>query len=316
MTAGTLYTAQMKKLLAIIGLCAAAGSSSAQQLPHYSQYMLNDYVMNPAIAGKNPYFEGKSDNRYQWIGITDAPRTYVLSVNGPHKNGKVGMGGYLFTDIVGPTRRTGISMSYAYHMKLNDNGTKLSLGLSAGLLQFAVDGSKITLRDQADLVISNGYQSVIVPDLGFGAYFYSDKYYIGASVPQIYRAKLRFFDYTTSDLSRLETHFYFSGGYRFDIGDDFAIEPSTLVKIVKPVPVQFDLGTRFIYKKKMWIGGAYRNLDAVSAMVGYLYDEYLTFGYSYDFTTTNIKNYSTGTHEVLIGVRFKKQSTSGSAPKI
>lgn len=307
----------MKKLLAIIGLCAAAGSASAQQLPHYSQYMLNDYAMNPAIGGKNPYFEAKSDNRYQWIGITDAPRTYILSVHGPNKQRKVGMGGYLFTDIVGPTRRTGISFSYAYHMKLNDKGTKLSLGLSAGLLQFAIDGAKITLRDPADLVISNGYQSVIVPDLGFGAYFYSDKYYIGASVPQIYPAKLKFFDYTTGGLSRLETHFYFTGGYRFDLGEDFAIEPSTVVKFVKPVPVQYDLGARFIYKKKMWLGGAYRNLDAVSAMVGYLYEDYLTFGYSYDFSTTNIRNYSTGTHEILIGVRFRKQATSDSStPKI
>jgi type IX secretion system PorP/SprF family membrane protein len=301
----------MKKLFLLTGLCAAL-SADAQQLPHYSQYMLNDYVMNPAIGGKDPYFEAVSDNRYQWIGITDAPRTYILSVQGPHKSRKMGMGGSLFTDIVGPTRRTGVNLSYAYHMQLNDKGTKLSLGLSAGVVQFAVDGAKITLHDPADLVISDGYQSVLVPDIGFGAYFYSDKYYIGAAVPQIYPAKLRFFDYTTASLSKLETHFYFTGGYRFDLGEDFAIEPSTVVKFVKPAPVQFDIGLRGLYKNKVWIGGAYRNLDAASAMVGYLFEDYLTFGYSYDFTTTNIKNYSTGTHEILIGVRFRKQATTAS----
>lgn len=301
----------MKKLIGLIGFCAALGSATAQQLPHYSQYMLNDYVMNPAIGGKNAYFEAKSDNRYQWIGITDAPRTYILSVQGPDKSRKVGMGGYLFTDIVGPTRRTGLSFSYAYHLRLDREAKKkLSFGLSAGLLQFAVDAAKITLRDPADLVISNGYQSVIVPDLGFGAYFYSDKYYLGASIPQIYPAKLRFFDYSATGLSRLETHFYFSGGYRFDIGDDFAIEPSAQVKIVKPVPVQYDLGARILYKQKIWVGGAYRNLDAISAMAGYLYEDYLMIGYSYDFSTTNIKNYSTGTHEVLIGLRFSRQNQS------
>ena len=117
--------------------------------------MLNDYPMNPAIGGSRPYFEGMSNNRYQWIGITDAPRTYMLSVNGPLKNQPMGLGGLLFTDIVGPTRRTGLYFSYAYQMKVSDK-IKVSLGISAGILQFMVDGSKITLHDLADNVISNG----------------------------------------------------------------------------------------------------------------------------------------------------------------
>jgi type IX secretion system PorP/SprF family membrane protein len=298
-----LYSDNMKRIYIPVLVCFMVLTMKAQQLPLYTQYMLNDFVMNPAIAGKNPYFEGKSDNRYQWIGITDAPRTYVLSCHGPLKNPKIGLGGYLFTDIVGPTRRIGFTGTYAYHLQLADN-LKLGLGLSGGILQVAVDGAKITLRDPVDLVISQGYQSVLVPDLGTGFYLYSDKWYVGAAAPQIFPAKLKFFDYSTNSLSKLSTHVYATAGYRFDLGDDFDIEPSILLKYVNPVPLQFDGGLRFVYKEKVWIGGTFRTMDAFSAFVGFNFQQNLTFGYSYDFTTTNLKNYSTGTHEVLIAIRF------------
>ena len=142
--------------------------------------MVNDYVMNPAIGGSNPYFDGKSNNRYQWIGITDAPRTYILSVNGPMRNMKMGLGGQLFTDIVGPTRRTGLYFSYAYHLKVSEN-IKVSFGINAGILQFMVDGSKITLHDPQDAIISGGIQSKILPDFGAGVYVYpkDHRWYFG-----------------------------------------------------------------------------------------------------------------------------------------
>jgi type IX secretion system PorP/SprF family membrane protein len=303
----------MKKLLTLLLIVSCLTKLNAQQLPQYSNYMINDYVMNPAIGGSNPYFEGKSNNRYQWIGITDAPRTYILSVNGPTKNLKMGLGGILFTDIVGPTRRTGLYLSYAYHLKMSEK-IKVSLGISGGILQFAVDGSKITLRDPADMVISNGLQSVIMPDFGAGIYVYSTdkKWYVGASVPQILQNKIKFFDNSTTTLSKLATHYYASAGYKFTINDDFKIEPSTCIKYVTPAPLQFDLGIRGIYREKIWLGGAFRYLDAVSAMVGYTMQENITFAYSYDFTMTNIKKYSTGTHELMIGMKFHKVRDSGA----
>jgi type IX secretion system PorP/SprF family membrane protein len=306
----------MKKYSYILIFIFAGFVANAQQLPQYSNYMVNDYVMNPAIGGSNPYFEAKSNNRYQWIGITDAPRTYILSVNGPTKNLKMGLGGLLFTDIVGPTRRTGIYLSYAYHLKVSEK-VKVSLGLTGGLLQFTVDGSKITLRDPSDLVISNGIQSVLMPDFGAGVYVYSTdkKWYVGASVPQILQNKIKFFDNSTTSLSKLATHFYASAGYKFNLNDDFKIEPSTCIKYVKPAPLQFDIGLRAIYQEKIWVGGAFRYLDAVSAMVGYVMQENVTFAYSYDFTMTNIKKYSTGTHELMIGIKFHKIKNNNEALK-
>ena len=167
----------MKKIIIISCLLLCGSSVFSQQLPHFSQYFLNDFLINPAVAGSRGYFEGVSTHRYQWEGITDAPRTYTLSVQGPTKNRKMGFGGYIFTDIVGPTRRTGIDLSYAYHLKINDK-LKISLGINAGLLQFMIDASKINLRDQNDVIISDGVQSEYVPDAGFGLYVYHEKHFL------------------------------------------------------------------------------------------------------------------------------------------
>lgn len=294
----------MKKLLAFFaGILPLV--ITAQQTPHYSQYMINDYVMNPAIGGKNNYFLGMSANRYQWGGITDAPRTYILSVHGPLKWDHMGVGGQLFTDIVGPTRRTGFYMSYAYHAPLKENLT-LSFGVNAGILQFMVDGQKITLHDPGDLTLVNALQSVIVPDFSAGFYLYNDRFWVGASCLQIQQNKLKFFDYMSNTTSVLNRHFYFMAGYRQPVGDDFIVEPSFLGKLVAPVPFQFDGGLRIIYKEKIWVGGSYRHKDAIAMYMGFIYRENLELGYAYDFTTTNLGNYSTGTHELIIAVRFNK----------
>ena len=296
----------MKKFIGVfICVLCFAGLIEAQQLPQYSNYMINDYVLNPALSGTQDNFEVKSNNRYQWVGITDAPRTYILSANGPYKSKNMGYGGYLFTDITGPTRRIGFSLSYAYHVKLNEK-MKLSLGLSGGLLQFAVDGSKLTFHDQGDVALSNGMQSVIVPDFGFGALFHTDNYYIGASVPQLYQSKLKFFDYTTSTLSTLATHYFLMGGYKYNLNDNIRIEPSVLVKFVNPAPVQADIGVRVVYKNMAWAGVGYRTSDAIPVMVGYTYQNYLMFAYSYDIITSNLRNYSTGTHEIMFGLKFNR----------
>ena len=296
-----------KSILSIVLLIFVAVQVSAQQLPQYSNYMINSYAMNPAVAGSNPYFEGISTNRYQWVGVTDAPRTYILTAQGPTKSLNVGLGGSIYTDIVGPTRRTGFTLSYAYHIRVAEK-VKLSMGLSAGLVQFMVDGSKIALRDPADLVITNGLQSVISPDFGAGAYLYSTdkKWYVGASVPQILQSKINFTDITTSKLSRMTRHYYVIAGYKIKVNENFVLEPSACLKYAKPVPLQFDLGLRLIYNNKIWIGSAFRYLDAVSAMVGYNLSQNMTFVYAYDFTTSNIRKYSSGTHELMIGIKFHK----------
>jgi type IX secretion system PorP/SprF family membrane protein len=277
---------------------------NAQQLPQYTQFMVNDFAMNPAIAGTQPYFQAESDNRFQWIGITDAPRTYMLTFNGPITEQHIGIGAYIFTDITGPTRRIGFTSCYSYHMKITD-GLNISLGLSAGLLQFAVDGSQVNLDQPNDQALANNLEEVIVPDLGFGAYLYGDKFYVGASAPQIIESKLSLTSFSDAQ-NQLATHFYITGGYNFTFGD-WGVDPCIVVKYVNPAPVQFDLGARILYKQKIWIGGGYRTLDAAYAMIGYTYQDYLTIGYSYDYPISDIRQYTFGTNEIFIAIKFNRQ---------
>jgi len=293
----------MRKILLILFLLLCGGFVFSQQLPHFSQYYLNDFLINPAVAGTRSYFEGKSAHRYQWEGITDAPRTYTLSAHGPTKNQKMGLGGYLFTDHVGPTRRTGFNLAYSYHLKINQS-LNLSLGLSAGLLQFMIDGSKISLRDEGDDIITNGVQSVLIPDAGFGLYLYHEKYYFGFSAPQLLNSKVNFFEEGNNPEGTLPSHFFVNAGYRIQLNDQFKLEPSVFVKYVSPAPVQFEGTLKVLYKDKLWLAGTYRDKDAITASLGYLINDSFTVAYAYDFTTTNLKNYSNGTHELLVGIRF------------
>ncbi len=293
----------MKRLIYILVFVICSVIASAQQVPQYTQYLFNEFSINPAVAGKYKWWDGRSNNRYQWSGITDAPRTYVLSLHGPFRNLKMGVGGTLYTDIVGPTRRIGLNFAYAYHIKINPT-YKLSLGVSAGILQWAVDGSKLTLHDQGDAVMSQAYQSVIVPDFSAGMHFYSNRLFVSVSVPQMYEAKLKFFDYQTDVKSRLKAHLYAAAGYKFQLGEEFELEPSAMIKYVKPAPLKIDGALRCIYRDMVWLAIAYRTNDALTGMVGYKYNNWLSIGYSYDFTITPLRQYTSGTHEIMFGVNF------------
>lgn len=295
----------MKKALIIGFFILSGGCLLAQQLPHFSQYYLNDFLINPAVAGTKDYFEGKSSHRYQWEGVTDAPRTYTLSINGPIQSQKMGLGGYIFTDIVGPTRRTGFNAAYAYHLKLNKS-LNLSLGLSAGIVQFAIDGSKINLRDEGDAILSSGNQSIILPDAGFGLYLYHKDFYFGASAPQLLNSKVEFFEQGENPTARLPAHFFATAGYKYYLSDDFSLEPSVFVKYVDPAPIQLEGNLRITYKDQVSLAGTYRDGDAISLALSYLINNNFIIAYAYDFTTTNLKNYSNGSHEIMIGVRFYK----------
>jgi type IX secretion system PorP/SprF family membrane protein len=299
----------IKRLYILHLFLITAVCGTAQQLPQYSQYMLNEMAINPAVAGRDDFAEVRSNNRHQWLGITDAPRTYMLTLQGPIKDKNMGLGMNVYTDIVGPTRRTGINFSYAYHLKLNKE-FNLAFGLSAGLQQWGLDGSKITLREEGDQQLLTSYRTAPVPELGAGMYFYKkDKFYFGISLPQMYRAPIGLYTGVPEN-SRLSTQINLNGAYKIDIDDDFKVEPSFLIKYEKPAPVKVDVGGRVIYRKEIWAGFVYRHKDAVSMLLGYMYKDYLMIGYSYDFTTTQIRRYSSGSHELMLGLRFSRKQAA------
>jgi len=283
----------------------------AQQLPQFTQYTMSRYVINPAYAGTENYFIGQTNYRSQWEGIRDAPRTYVLSVNGPIANQKMGIGGYMFVDITGPTRRNGFSLSYAYHLNLNES-LKLSMAINAGLLQYSIDGTEILFADQSDDVFSNTQENSLFPDAGFSFYLYGSNYYFGASAPQLIQNQLDFENSIKNPTGRLVNHYFVTGGYEYELNSDIKLEPSFLLKYVDPLPVQYEFTLRGIYQDKLWLGGAYRRGTAIGLLIGYTLQDNLSIGYSYDILQSDIRNYSTGTHELMLSLKFNNKSGSNS----
>ena len=285
-------------------LIFSSSFSFAQQLPITNHYIFNSFALNPALGGARPFYEIKTNHRNQWVGLQDAPRTYLLSFNGPLLS-NMGVGGLVFSDNIGPINTTGLQGSYAYHIKLR-KGMNLSFGLGFGFLHYSLDVQKLIIQDKNDEIITGSVQSVFLPDAKFGAYFTMKNLFAGISVPQLLQSKINLPESKKSVISRLKSHYYLFAGYKYDINSKFSVEPSFLFKYINPIIPQLDLTGRVIYENKVWIAGSYRTDDAVAVMLGYNHKDLFSIGYSYDFTFSNLKNYSQGSHEIMIGVKLAR----------
>ena len=283
-------------------LISAKGTLFAQQIPSYTQFMFNTYVFNPAIAGTHNYYQVRLNNRFQWTGITDAPQTNSMSVYGPHGSKDMGFGGYIYNDATGPTSRNGLYGSYAYNLRVN-NLMRLSMGLSAGLLQNRLDGTRIGLIDTSDPAMLGTVTSDFSPDATLGLYLYSHSFHVGFSAHQLFGNTLNFFDESTG-LNKLKTHYYLTGGYKYFLSMDYALESSVIIRGSMPVPLQVDFNIKAHYQEFVWLGLSVRSQDAVSVLVGYTHENRFNFGYSYDMSFSPIRHHNSGSHEIFLGMRF------------
>lgn len=301
----------MKKLITIALILAGIGGIRAQQLEQWTQFYMNEYMVNPAATGATEYFNAFALYRNQWVGIQDSPRTYYLSLQGPILKEKMGVGGTVFSDVVGHTRRTGFQAAYAYHIKVAES-LKLSFSLTAGTLQYAVDGGKIDMEQGGDIALSNGMMALWSLDFGSGVRFAGKNFHVGFYVPQIAGLKAQFFEDYSDTENILARHYYLNAGYRYDFNDEWGIEGNFLGRYVTPMDM-FDIQVRGIYRDMVWLGASYRSPiisdqlpSDVGMMVGYQFENNLTIGYSYDINVGKIGAATSGSHEIVLGIRFTK----------
>lgn len=317
----------MKKFSILLLFTLLASAAVAQQKALYSQYMTNYFLLNPAVAGYGKNLNVKAGYRNQWVGFEGAPSTFYVSGEAAlFQNGRRsrrrnqpyhGAGGYIYKDITGPTSRTGVLLSYAYHVPLNRT-VYLSSGLFAGVQQYNFNADKIQMADSSndrDPVTSGGNQNSFLPDLSVGTYLHSDQFFVGVSLFQVLGNKIFEFD-NSKDASRLVRHLFVSGGYNFDINRNVTVAPSVLVKYVDPAPLQADINVKGIYNfsksrrrsaydDKVWVGASYRTQDALVALCGFQFMEQYELSYSYDITVSPIRHHSAGSHEIMVGFRVK-----------
>lgn len=321
----------MKKTFFILGITVMAISGQAQQLPQYTQYVLNNYILNPALSGVENYADLKISGRDQWVGLSGAPRTAYLTIHAPigKKDYKTttssysvpgenprgssywenytasephhGVGMSIVNYRTGSFNRLTANLSYAYHMGLSPV-TNLSAGFAAGVSSISFDKSKATPVNPSDPALGTGVNSRWKPDLSAGLWLYSSDYYLGLSAQQILPQKLAFSD-NTSDSGSLVPHIFASGGYRFLLSEDINALPSVMFKYVpnSPTRPQFDLNVKLQYRELLWGGASYRFQNGFSGMLGVNVNNVFNVGYAYDFTHTGLNSASNGTHELIIG---------------
>jgi type IX secretion system PorP/SprF family membrane protein len=296
---------KMKRISILIFVICFGGLLKAQQLPQITQYMNNNYVINPAVAGMYDYYQVNTTIRNQWAGINDAPRTSVISIYGRHSE-HVGLGGTVYNDVTGPTSRIGGSASYTYAFQLTQK-VKLSLALQGGFTQFKIIKNNIPVKDQEDPLMLGGDVVRTLPDATFGFNVSGNKWYIGAAIPQLLSSELKLMDDdfariydTTSQNGKLASHIYVLGSYTYDINPTISVAGAK---------TQIDFGVKSEYKEMIWVGMNYEmnnDLSSIAALLGYKINDRFNIGYSYGMPSSATSSYHSGSHEFMLGIKLPK----------
>jgi len=312
----------MRRAAYILLFLLSCNFALGQQLPIYSQYLYNRFLINPAVAGSDGYTSFNLTAREQWVGYYGAPRTFSFSGQArllkrgltfkhkgagrqfyrPKSDGRVGLGGYIFSDKNGIVQRTGFQFSYSYHMWLR-NETQLSMGLAFTGYHFKIDEREITFENANEPWMNNDLRrGIFVPDAIFGVYLLNSRYCIGFSADQLFEASLKVGDYAYKNY-KLDRHYYLFGSYYLELSNYIDLEPSFLFVMSEQLKPQADIGLTYIYNQGFWAGLAYRTSGAIIANVGVKYQN-LFIGYAFDFTMQEIQRVTYGTHEITLAVKF------------
>lgn len=310
----------MKKILAIISfLFLGIFGLRSQQLPLYNQYMLNGYLINPAVAGSDGYTTLNLTARAQWVGMPDAPNSQTFSFQSrllkksfrikrvsikksalrPSRKGRVGLGGYVFNDLNGSVSRTGIHFSYAYHLRIHNS--QLSFGLGGTAYQFHI--RQLQFYDDNEPLLTEGINKpVFVPDADFGVYYLAYNFWAGASVKNLLQSYLKLGNKTLENF-RLLRHYYFTGGYRFELANGLDLEPSALFKFSSQLIPQLDVNLKAYYAEHYWAGISLRTNGSFVTMFGIVVDRFY-FGYAFDLEFNSIRKRTFGSHEFMISMKI------------
>jgi type IX secretion system PorP/SprF family membrane protein len=299
------------KGLGILAIVLAAFTSNAQQDPMYTQYMFNQQTINPAYTGSWESLGFMVLGRNQWTGIDDAPQTYTFTVQAPLKNERVALGLNVINDKVGYEKRFYVFADYSYLVPLSEK-TNLRFGLKGGFTNYSHNLQDHNIIDPNDPSFVGEINSAFKPNFGVGAFLYGKRAYLGFSIPKVVNSKYEnnFENFSVEGELR---HYFLTAGAVFDLGENIKFKPTALTKASftkeTGTPLQLDLTGNFLIKEKLWLGAMWRSGDSYGFIAQFLFAEKLRIGYAIDFSTSNLKNYNNGTHEVMVSyeLKFKKE---------
>ncbi len=295
----------MKRILMTLGLGIFGLTAFAQQDAMFTHYMFNTQAVNPGYAGTRDALTITGLHRSQWVGFEGAPVTQTLTGHTPILNDQLGVGLSIINDKVGPISTTSFYADLAYKFQISDKG-KLSLGLKGGVNLMTGGLTSLDLDQSGDNAFSNNIESQLLPNIGFGAYYYEDRWYVGLSTPKLLEN-----DFSTNtttggtNVASEKRHYFLIGGAVFDLNKDLKLKPTTFIKVTSGAPIEADLTALLLIKEKFWTGPMFRTGDAVGALLGYQFTDQLSAGYSFDWSFTNTTfRYNGGSHEIMLRYDF------------
>lgn len=290
------------KILYVFGFCLlfTANELKAQQEPMYSQYMFNMINLNPAYAGNLGVNNVTLLYRMQWVGVDGAPKTGTLSWDRRQQDSNVGYGLQIYNDRLGIENTTGFQAFYSYRLRFPNSS--LVFGLSGGALNYQAAYSKATTVHPDDPLFEQDI-NVVLPTVGFGMLYNSEHLYMGFSIPALLKTKV---DANATLLSTsANNHYFFTGGYIFDVSDAVKLKPSFLVKSVQGSPLAFDINMNAWFQNTIGLGASYRPNDALVGMFEIQLSPQLRLGYAYDYVISNLSTYNVGgSHELMLRYEF------------
>ncbi|WP_445957433.1 PorP/SprF family type IX secretion system membrane protein [Yeosuana sp.] len=275
----------------------------AQQLPQFTQYMYNTISINPAYAGSRETLSVVGLHRSQWVGLEGGPTTQTLSIHSPMRNDRIGLGLSFIRDQLGYENSTYLYGDFSYTIPFGEE-SKLAFGIKGGFTQYSLDRS---ILDDPFVVIDPFFNDISnrwAPNVGLGIYWNTNKWYIGLSAPRVFNN-----DYNNSKNGNISyvalerVSYYFTGGYVFDVGGTTKFKPAFLAKATNGAPLSFDITANFLFNETLWLGGAYRINESAAAfggIVDFQVSRQLRIGYAYEYPISDIRPYTSGTHEVLL----------------
>ncbi|MDD2386306.1 MAG: type IX secretion system membrane protein PorP/SprF [Bacteroidales bacterium] len=301
----------MKSLLVYLIISLFAVNIFAQQVPLYSQYLENNYIINPGVAGSEKMYSPLLLSVHkQWIGIQETPSTQYVSLHHRLANDIMGIGGLIFHDSFGPVRMIGIQSTYAYHLKVGKK-LRVSFGLNAIFMQYILQLSQDDFYGY-EPVLTRERTSVTVPDASFGVYAYSENYWGGISISHVLQSKMKISGTWIDDSNKMVRHYFAMGGYKFSFPGQYhlEIEPSVLFKFTETTPLQTDFNMKIYINKRFYTGLSVRSGDSFVAMFGFTFDDYF-FGLAYDFTFSDLSSHTIGSQELVFGWNLGINSSQG-----
>jgi len=303
----------MKKILLVVALILTGfvADLRAQQDPQYTQYMYNMNIVNPAYAGSRGTLSIGLLGRTQWVGISDAPKTATLSIHAPvGKNLAAGFSA--IADSYGPVNEQNIYADLSYTITTSEEG-RFAFGLKGGITLFDVGLLSKIIPPQTVPGVDRLFQddiNEIFPNFGAGVYYYTDKFYAGLSAPNLLETKHLEKQSGTITRASEKMHYFFTSGYVFDLSETLKLKPSFMAKAVSGAPLSLDVTANMLFNDRLELGLNYRLDDSIGGLVNFGVTPDLRIGYAYDYTTSNLGNFNSGTHEMFLlwDIDFSKKN--------